>query len=148
MKSCCFLGHKKYPTEKETTLQNEIRALIENQNVKRFYVGTHGEFDRKAYKVLNCLKDEYEIEVYVVLAYLDREDCYYKDATTIFPDELTNTPPRFAIRKRNNYMIEQSEYVVAYINTPFSNAFKNIQQAIRRRKIIINLGDFDIGSRE
>lgn len=148
MKCCCFLGHRKCPAEKEEDLQKEIIGLIKNQNVGCFYIGTHGEFDRMAYKVLNYLKNKYEIEVYVVLAYLNREDLYYKEATTIFPDELTKTPPRFAIRKRNDYMINQSEYVVAYINTPFSNAFKNIKEAIKKRKIIINLGDYDIGIRE
>ena len=62
----------------------------------------------------------------------------------MFPDELTKVPLRYAIRRRNSYMIERSDYVVTYLNTPYSNTIANVEEAIRKKKVVINLGDYSI----
>lgn len=146
MKSCCFLGHSRLYDEIKPQLTNAIEQLIMKEGVTRFYVGTQGSFDKLVYGVLCELEEKHQISIVVVLAYLnqEKETPYYDLEKTIFPDILTKTPFRFAISKRNAYMIENSEYLVTYINTPFSRAYANIEQAINKKKHIINLGTYTI----
>lgn len=146
MNGCCFIGHKNCPDNIKPFVFKTVEDLVLNKEVKRFYVGTQGNFDKIVYEVLIELEKKYSIQLFVVLAYLNnnKQLNYYEDNKTIFPDELTNSPPRFAILKRNNYMINESEYVVCYLNNPFSNSYKNIEYAINRKKTIINLGEYNI----
>ena len=145
-KSCCFLGHSKVYEEIKPRLKNVIEQLITQSGVTQFFVGTQGGFDKLVYRVLCEMEEKYPIHVVVVLAYLNRnqDNLYYDLQKSIFPDELTKTPLRFAISKRNAYMIKNSEYLVTYINTPFSRAYTNIEQAINKKKHIINLGTYTI----
>ena len=97
------------------------------------------------YDVLCELESIYKIEINVVLAYLNdnRDEKYYDIAKSIYPDELTETPLRFAIRKRNSYMIDKADYVICYMNNPFSNTFTNVKEAAQKKKQIINLGEYN-----
>lgn len=113
----------------------------------RFYVGTHGGFDRLVYRVLCELEKKYtDIQVFVVPAYLNRtpQNNDYDMQKTIFPDELTKTPARFAIRRRNTYMLKQADVLITYLNDPFSNTYRFVEAAAKRKKRIINLGNYDI----
>lgn len=145
-KSCCFLGHSKVYEEIKPRLKNVIEQLITQSGVTQFFVGTQGGFDKLVYRVLCEMEEKYPIHVVVVLVYLNQtgEEPYYDLEKTIFPDLLTKTPLRFAISKRNSYMIENSEYLISYVNTPYSRVFANIEQAIKKKKRIINLGSFSL----
>lgn len=146
MHGCCFIGHKDCPYTIRENLLKTIERLITKKNISTFYVGTQGSFDKLAYDVLCDLESIYKIEIYVVLAYLN-DNCknkYYDITKTIYPEELTKTPLRFAIRKRNSYMINKSDYVICYMNDPFSNTFSNIKEALKKKKHIENLGEFNI----
>ena len=70
MRSCTFIGHKDCPQEIKEKLCETVEDLIVNSDVRRFYVGTHGSFDRLVYKVLCDFESKYEIEIIVVLSYL------------------------------------------------------------------------------
>ncbi len=145
MYGCCFIGHKVFSAEIKRPLASILEELIKDKMVTRFYVGTQGKFDQVVYEVLCELEKQYPIQIYVVLAYLNRDlDVYYDGKKTIYPDELTKTPLRYAIRKRNSFMIDKADYLVSYINTPYTNAYGNVLEAIRKKKKIINLGTFHI----
>ncbi len=97
------------------------------------------------YEVLCGLEEKHNIQIYVVLAYLNqKEEAYYDFERTIFPDVLTKAPLRFAVRRRNSFMIDKSDYMITYLNTPFSNTYINVEEAVRKKKRIINLGELDI----
>ena len=146
MESCCFIGHRNCPDNLKELLLSTIETLIIEKQVYRFYVGTQGAFDHLVYEALCTLEKKYPIELFVVLPYLNRPDAYpyYNMEKTIFPDVLTKTPARFAIRKRNSFMINQSNYMITYINTPYSNAYPNLEEALKKKKHVINLGTFII----
>lgn len=146
MQSCTFLGHSRCPDEIREKLLYTIESLILKNNVTVFYVGSQGAFDKLVYEVLCDLEKKYRIKIFVVLAYLNRtpKTPHYDIDKTIFPDELTKTPLRFAITRRNSFMINKSDYIVSFINTPFSKVYNNILETIKKKKHIINLGDFDI----
>ena len=67
------MGHKDCPREIAFPLLTAIEKLITADGVTRFYVGTHGGFDRLVYRVLCELEKKYtDIQVFVVPAYLNR----------------------------------------------------------------------------
>ena len=133
--TCTFFGHRDAGKEIEPTLLEVIVDLIENKNVTSFYVGNNGQFDYMVRKILRLIKKSYpQIDYSVVLAYMPREKKeldFYDYSDTIFPDGLENTPPRFAISRRNEWMIKNSDYVVTYVKYIVGGAakFKSLAQS-------------------
>ncbi len=94
-----------------------------------------------AARVVWELKKKYpHIQSVLVLAYLNREvDMRYYDGTTFPP--LENTPLRYAISKRNEWMAEQADTVIAYIAHDWGGAAQTLQFAKRKHKTIINIAE-------
>ena len=142
---CTFFGHRDAPYEIEHILRETVENLIKNENVKLFYVGNNGRFDSITRKILKELKQKYdEINYYVVLAYMPgRQNSKNEDyADTIYPDGLENTPPRYAISKRNMWMIDRSDIVVTYTRGNAGGAAKFKETAQKRGRRIINLFEY------
>ncbi len=122
MAICTFFGHRDTPQQVNPILRAVLTDLIENKNVNMFYVGNHGNFDYMVRSNLKSLKLDYPNMNYaVVLAYLPspKNKLYYEDySDTIYPDGLENAPMRYAVIKRNIWMIDKSDYVVTYITHP------------------------------
>lgn len=58
-------------------------------------------------------------------------------ADTIVPEGIETAYPRYAIVSRNNWMIDRSDYVVAYITHPTGGAFQAVERAKKKGKTII-----------
>lgn len=146
-KICCFAGHSSILGKEDlpARLKNEIINLIENHNVTTFYNGGKGSFDWLCIHMVDNLKEDYPfIKSYCILSYMPKEKDEF-DSTleifdgTIYPD-IENVPPRFAIIKRNEWMIKNSDFLIAYVENNFGGAYKTLQYAERRKNIkIINL---------
>lgn len=143
MRACTFFGHRECPDSIRPALKSVIEDLIVNHNVERFYVGNQGQFDALVRCVLRDLCAEYpQIDYAVVLAYLPGEKAPYRDdSDTIFPEGMECVPPRYAISKRNAWMLKRCEYVVAYVNHTWGGAAKYTQQAQAQGKTVIHLGN-------
>ncbi len=141
---CTFIGHRDTPSEIEAVLEKVLIELIEENGVNDFYVGTHGNFDYMVLSVLKELKNEYpNIRYTEVLAYIPKSNDGYCDYShSIYPDGLENIPPRFAIIKRNKWMIEKSDYVVCYVENSLGNAYEFMSLALKKKKKVINLKDY------
>ncbi len=141
MAACTFFGHRDCPEGIKVNLKKEIERLICNQQVNTFYVGTQGSFDRMAYNALNELRKKYShIKVFRVLAYMPRNDAVSNDEAqsedTILPEGIERVHPRYAIVWRNNWMIDHSEYVIAYITHPNGGAYQAVERAKRKGKTV------------
>ena len=82
------------------------------------------------------------IKYYVILAYMPKtidEDSYLENYNTIYPDGLEKTPPKYAIHKRNSWMVKKSEYVVTYVRHSFGGAAQFKELAEKQNKQVINL---------
>ena len=116
-KTCCFFGHREVTHNIKDKLIAIIEKLITEDGVTEFYVGHQGQFDSMVYSVLKELKEKYtHIRYTVVLAYMPDEhinEVYGED--TLFPDGMESVPKRFAINRRNDWMIRQSCYAVCYV---------------------------------
>ena len=141
--TCTFFGHRNVPNEIEPILRSTLIDLIEKHDVKLFYVGNHGGFDRMVRRVLKDMAETYKITYHVALAYMpgkideiSNED--YSD--TILPDGIETVPKRFAISYRNRWMIDQSDYVVTYVTNHIASGAAQFKElAEKRKKIVINL---------
>lgn len=136
MFACTFFGHGDSPDSLFPILKDNIVNLLIHHHVTVFYVGTHGNFDTMAYRAVKELQVEYpEIHVYRVLAYMSKEEI----ADSILPEGIEMVHPKYAISWRNKWMLDRSEYVVAYVVHNYGGAAKYVQQAKRKSKNVINL---------
>lgn len=143
MAVCTFFGHRDTPRKIEPILKSTLIDLIENKKVDLFYIGNQGNFDYMVRKKLKELKHIYKnISYIIVLAYMPTENNKINNEDnyeTLFPFEIENTPPKFAISNRNKWMINQSDYVVTYVKYSVGGAahFKSIAE--KKGKTVINI---------
>lgn len=133
-----FCGHKDvfYKEQVNEKLAAVVAALIE-EGATEFYLGGYGDFDYMAAKIVRELKKyRPDIQSTLVIPYMDRD--YNKELYdgSIYPP-LENTPLRFAISKRNEWMVDQADVVVAYITHDWGGASKTLEYAQRKKKRII-----------
>ncbi len=141
-----FFGHREVSDEIEEGLKTVLNNLIVKRNVDTFYVGNQGEFDYMVRKNLKLLKKVYpNIKYAVVLAYLPTKKAeidVYDNYETTYPCGLETVPPKFAIIKRNNWMIARADIVVTYVTHNFGGAAQFKELAIKKGREVINLADY------
>ncbi len=144
MASCTFFGHKDSPREIETMILSTLIDLIENRQVDTFYVGNNGNYDAMVIKKLKVLMQIYpQLQCTVVLAYLpknDGEESFYRGLDTLYPEECGKAPRKFAIDRRNHWMLARSEYVVTYVERD-GGAFKFKNIALKAGKNVVELSE-------
>ena len=140
-KACCFFGHREVTHNIRDKLTAIIEKLIAEDGVTEFYVGHQGQFDNMVYSVLKELKAKYpQIRYTVVLAYMPDEyikEVYGED--TLFPDGLESVPKKFAISKRNDWMIQQSGVVVCYVYKVTGGAAKFREKCFKKKLKVIDI---------
>ena len=134
-----FIGHADAPDNIRENLRNAIINLIENEAADTFYIGTHGNFDIMSCARMKELATIYPyIKVFSVLSYMPTSRSGIADmADTILPEEVAAAFPRYAIIKRNQYLIEKSDTVIAYVKRNFGGAAKSRDFAVKKKKRII-----------
>lgn len=116
---------------------------MKEENIKHFLVGIEGNFDHLVQEILKELsaKDP-TINYSVVLSYLPKKTTSPSIEQTIYPEGLETVPQRFAISKRNAWMLEKADIVIVYVTTPFGNSFQLMNRAKKKGKKVINIADF------
>ena len=140
-KTCCFFGHREVTHNIREKLTAIIDKLITDDGVTEFYLGNQGRFDSMVYSVLKEMKEKYQqIRYTVVLAYMPDEhikEVYGED--TLFPDGMESVPKKYAISKRNDWMIQQSGFVVFYVYKITGGAAKFSEKAEKKGLRIIGV---------
>ena len=141
MSACTFFGHRDCPDDLKHSLRSVIIDLITNHGVDMFYVGHQGGFDRLVQGVLREITREYpQVHYAVVLAYMPSEHSVLGDTSdTMLPEGIELVHPRYAISWRNNWMLRNSDFVVAYVAHSWGGAAQYVQKASRSGKTVINL---------
>ena len=139
MKIVTFCGHSDViePDAVWVWLTRIVERLIIS-GAQSFYLGGYGAFARMAAAVVWELKQSYpHIESVLVLPYLDwGVDTEHYDCTTYPP--LENVPKRYAILRRNQWMVERADVIVSYVTHAWGGAAKTLEHAKRKKKKIIN----------
>lgn len=151
MAACFFIGHRETNELILPYIKKAAGELIRQETVIDFYVGGYGGFDRIAGEAIFQLKNEFPfIRLYRVLPYhpVDRPielPDYFNG--TYYPDGLEYVPRRYAISRANRAMINQVDFLIAYVWHPASNAGKLLDYARKREKKglirVVNLGEME-----
>ncbi len=145
---CIFFGHSDCYGLDGNVLKNAIEDLI-RKGADTFYVGNQGYFDGMVFSSLMALKKYYpNISFSVILAYLPTQKSEYDfyRGYSMYPEGQEKGPHKFAIVRRNRWMIEQGKggYCVCCINHTWGRAYKFVKQAKSRGITIINLGSVEL----
>ena len=141
-----FCGHSNClfsDEEKEKLKQLLIKEIRKNPTCK-FYLGGYGDFDSLCLRTLRELKTYFpNIELLFITPYLDKNysklelaKYYYDDI--IFPP-IENVPRKFAILKRNEWMVDSADLVIAYVKYSWGGAAKTLEYAKRKKVPIVNV---------
>lgn len=137
--ACVFFGHRDTPISIREEIRKIILELIEN-GVCDFYVGNNGGFDLLVQGVFSQIsKEQTKINFYIVLSCINEHAISGSQELSVFPDQLACVPRRFAISKRNEYLLKKASIIVAYAKQRISNTDKIIERAIKKGIKIINL---------
>ena len=150
-KRCCFAGHSKIYNSDEIVdkLLKHIERLIVEENVSEFWVGNYGNFDKLSAKAVRSLKAQYpKISLILVIPYLTKEindykDMYYKNYDSILMADMPErTLQKFRILKCNEYMVNNSDFIICYVERRSGGAAKTLEYAEKKMNIkIYNLGE-------
>lgn len=142
MAVCAFFGHRSCPEAIKQHLREVLLDLITTKDVDMFYVGNQGQFDSMVRSLLIELTGEYpHVRYAVVLAYMPREgDAQERWADTMLPEGLESVHPRYAIDRRNRWMLKRADIVVAYVTHSWGGAYRYVEKARQGGKTVIDLG--------
>ena len=150
-KICCFSGHGKisYTDDVYEKLINLIEDLIINENVSEFWVGNYGNFDRLCAKAVRSLKQKHlSLTLNLIIPYVtssinEYKQQYQKNYDNILVADINEkTPKRFQILKCNEYMVDNSDFMICYVACGLGGAGKVLEYAKRKKHIgIFNLSE-------
>ena len=143
-----FCGHSDFlfdNTVKEKLSELLIQEIRKNPTCK-FYLGGYGDFDSLCLNILKEIKADFpNIELLFITPYLD--DNYSKLKTAklyydgiIYPP-LENVPRRFCISKRNEWMVNEADFVIAFVKYSWGGAAKTLEYAKRKKVEFFNLAE-------
>ena len=129
-------------------VKQELKYILVSEIIKnptcKFYLGGYGDFDSLCLRTLRELKTDFpDIELLFITPYLDKNysklelaKYYYDDV--IFPP-IENVPRKFAILKKNEWMVDSANLVIAYVKYSWGGAAKTVEYAKRKKVPIINI---------
>ena len=143
-----FCGHSNFSFD--NTVKEKLKELLLQEIRKnpacKFYLGGYGDFDLLCLNILKEIKANFPaIELLFITPYLD--DNYSKLETAklyydgiIYPP-LENVPRRFCISKRNEWMVDEADFVIAFVKYSWGGAAKTLEYAKRKKVGFFNLAE-------
>ena len=152
MRICTFAGHSfVFSATAEKRLKEELEAFLADTDEATFYVGGRGEFDSMAAAAVRAVKAVHrdkKIQIYLIEPYLHanlNRDKEYNEKLydgIIIPEELIGVHPKAAIQKRNRWMVDQADLLIAYVYRDYGGAYETLKYARRQDGIrVINLAE-------
>ena len=136
-KSCFFIGHREAPEDIAANLASEVRRHITELGVTEFIVGHYGRFDSMAGQAVIAAKREFPyIHLLLLIPYHPAEapvDLPEGYDGTYYPPGMESVPRRYAIVPANRYIVDHTDYLIAYAWHPASNARELVEYAEARQ---------------
>ena len=138
-----FIGHRIIYTDIEHQLEEAVRELASTFDFVEFYVGKNGDFDTSAASAVKRIQNAFgkeRISLTLVLPYNMKDESLFFD----FYDEVIipvspKTHFKKAITERNQWMVSNTDILIAYVNKESGGAYKALKYAEMMNKKIINL---------
>lgn len=147
-----FLGNKDVADRKtvyerilsqlETLFTDGVTALY---RYPVFYCGGYGEFSQLASMAIDVWRKRYPelkseklfITPYITPSYLKINEYMRQFYDDIVYPPLENVPFKFAISRRNQWMIDNCNMLIAYLENTAGNTRKCVEYAFRRGKEVV-----------
>ncbi len=144
-----FCGHSViFSSDKiKETVKEQIRKNTSFVKTVTCYLGGYGDFDKICAHACKELKKEIlSIELVYVTPYISlSEQAKIKEMqslglcdASVYPP-IERVPLKFAISKRNEWMMTNADLIIAYVDHDYGGAYKSLQVAKRKKKRIINI---------
>jgi len=144
---CCF-GHRNVYSNISDALTSVIEALITNENATTFMTGGMGEFNGQFATTVRGLQRRHpDIELLLVKPYFSNElnfnKEYYKIMynNVVIPDAVAGVHHKSAIKKRNRWMAENSDFIIGFVYRDFGGAYDAVKYANKLGKRVFNLAE-------
>jgi len=138
MAICFFIGHRDAKGSLLPELLAEVERHITDFGVTEFVVGRYGRFDGLAAQAVKVAKKRHPN---VCLTYLRpyhpaerAEETPAGFDGSIYPPGMERVPKKLAIVRANRYMVEHSDFLIAYVWHPASNSREIVEYAMKREK--------------
>ena len=143
-KSCFFIGHREASDAIYPKLLAAVRQHIVDFHVSEFVVGHYGRFDCLAARAVIEIKREFpEVSLLMLIPYHPVEAPIEPPKGfdgTFYPPGMESVPRQFAIVRANRYMLNHSDFLIAYVRHPASNTANLVADAVsRERRGIIHI---------
>lgn len=142
-----FCGHREFTpdAEKEKAIIDILLKYAETEQEIVCYTGGYGAFDwfaascinkakKAAHNIVNCL-----VVPYITSSYLERISLHTKEFDEVIYPPLENIPPKFAIIRRNEWMIDNSDLLIACVKYSWGGAARTLEYAKRKGKEILSI---------
>lgn len=127
MKSCFFIGHRRVSEDIQEQLEEVVEQHICQYGVTCFTVGHYGAFDGMAAR---------EVQLYLLLPYHPHDQPISIPNGfdgTYYPSGMETVPKRAAIVQANRKLVNESDYLIAYLKH-CGNTRDLVEYAQRREK--------------
>lgn len=145
-KSCFFIGHRYADERIYEKLLTAVDTHISAYGVTDFLVGHYGDFDRMAARaVAEARRAHPGISLTMLLPYYPEDRVISVPPIfdgTFYPPGMEFCPKRYAIVRANQYAIEHSDYLIAYV-TGIGKSRDFLDYAKHKGVTICNLGAND-----
>ena len=143
-----FCGHSNFSFD--NTIKQKLKKLLLQEIRKnpacKFYLGGYGDFDSLCLNILKEIKADFpNIELLFITPYLDGNYSKLETAKLyydgiIYPP-LENVPRRFCILKRNEWMVDEADLVIAFVKYSWGGAAKTLEYVKRKKVKFFNLAE-------
>ncbi len=137
-KTCAITGHR---TVEKTLDENQVKKALRTlicQGVDTFYNGLAIGFDLLTAKLLLSLQEEYpHIKIYGCVPFYGQERYFGEEDRKLYKKVLSsceeviildNEYHRNSYFKRNDYMVEHADVLLAYCNSPNGGAAYTVRK--------------------
>lgn len=142
-----FCGHRDFTpdADKEKTIIDILLKYAETEQEIVCYTGGYGAFDwfaascinkakKAAHNIVNCL-----VIPYITHSYLARISLHTKEFDEIIYPPLEDVPPKFAIIQRNEWMIDNSDLLIACVKYSWGGAARTLECAKKKKLRILSI---------
>ncbi len=135
-----FIGHREVEDFffVEQQVDSIVRELITTKDYVEFYVGRNGEFDilvasaiSRAKRDLGGCNSSLILVIPYSVAEIESYEKYYDEV--LYPPDLYYVHYKSAITKRNEWLVENSDLLVAYVTHDYGGAAHCLKKAIDRK---------------
>ena len=140
-----FCGHSQYVDtgEDEQKILTLLSQLVGDSPAELF-LGGYGAFDDFARKCGRKYQKEHpDTKLVFVTPYINKSAEKNMYDEIIYPP-IEDKPLKFAIFYRNKWMVENADFVIAYITHTWGGAYQTYKQAKHQKKQIYNLSEKEI----